>query len=119
MTYDDFVINYTLCDLLKAQYEALGLTEINPVKETPAGSSDIGSVSYRCPALHGYIKIADSCVAGHSREMASATISPAGREGLLNGATALACLGAELIAQPEKLARVKAEFQESMAKLKK
>lgn len=117
--YDDFVINYTLCNMLKEQYEALGLTDVNPVKETPAGSSDIGSVSYRCPALHGYIKIADTCVAGHSREMASATISPEGRQGLLNAATALANLGAELIADPEKLAKVKAEFDQSMAELKK
>lgn len=114
--YDDVVINYTLCDMLKEQYEALGLTDIQPVKEAPAGSSDIGSVSYRCPALHGGIKIAESDVAGHSRELAAATISPEGRNALLNGATALAVLGTELITKPELLAKVKKEFEETLAK---
>ena len=51
--------------------------------------------------------------------MAAATISPEGREGLLNGAAALASLGAELIVNPEKLAKVKAEFAQSMEKLGK
>ena len=114
--YDDVVINYTLCDMLKEQYEALGLTDIQPVKEAPAGSSDIGSVSYRCPALHGNIKIAEKDVAGHSRELAAATISPEGRQALLNGATALAVLGTELITKPELLAKVKKEFDETIAK---
>ena len=115
--YDDVVINYTLCNMLKEKYEALGLTEIEAVKEEPAGSSDIGSVSYRCPALHGYIKIAEKDVAGHSREMADATISPDGRAALVNGAAALAEVGAELITNPEKLAEVKKEFKETIAKL--
>lgn len=113
--YDDFVINYTLADMLKKQYEALGLENIEPVREQPAGSSDIGSVSYRCPALHGYIKIADTCVAGHSREMADATISQEGRKGLLNAASALANLGAILITEPDVLKKVKDEFKKAVA----
>ncbi len=117
--YDDFVINYTLAELLREQYKALEVENIEEVREQPSGSSDIGSVSYRCPALHGYIKIADECVAGHSREMADATISPEGREGLLKAAASLASLGATLISEPETLKKVKAEFNESMAKLKK
>lgn len=37
--YDDFVINYSLCDMLKEQYEALGITEIQPVPGGSRGSS--------------------------------------------------------------------------------
>ena len=51
--------------------------------------------------------------------MADATISPEGREGLLKAAASLASLGATLISEPETLKKVKAEFNESMAKLKK
>ena len=58
---------------MKEEYVALGRTDVKPVDEVPNGSSDIGSVSYCCPALHGYIKIADACVNGHSKEMAAAT----------------------------------------------
>ena len=109
--YEDNQINYTLCELLNRQYEALGMTEIQPVDEVPGGSSDIGAVSYRCPALHGYIRICGSEVRGHSREMAAATISPQGRMGLQNGASALAMCAVELAQDPQLLARVRAEFE--------
>lgn len=112
--YEDFNINYTLCSLLKEQYEKLGLEEIKPVDEIPGGSSDIGAVSYRCPALHGYIRICGSEVAGHSREMASATISEAGREGLFNAACALAMCAGELAAKPERLHAAQAEYRASI-----
>lgn len=112
--YDDVVINYTLCDLLKEKYEALGLTDIEEVDEDPRGSSDIGAVSYRCPALHGYIKIANDDVAGHSKEMACATISSEGEAGLINSAIALAEIGYDLITKPELLAKVKQEFKETI-----
>lgn len=112
--YDDCVINYTLADALKEEYEALGLTEISPVDEVPCGSSDVGSVSYCCPTLHGYIKIAESCVNGHSKEMASATVSEEGCKALENGAIALANLGRRLIQEPTLLEKAKEEFHKSV-----
>ena len=108
--YEDNKINYTLSRLLQKQYEELGLQEIQPVDEVPGGSSDIGAVSYRCPALHGYIRICGCEVTGHSREMAAATISPQGREGLASSASALAMCAVELACDPKLLAQVKAEF---------
>lgn len=114
--YDDININYGLTKLLTQSYESLGITEIEPVDEVPHGSTDMGSVSYCCPALHGYIKIADDSVTGHSKEMASATIAPEGRQALLDGATALADVGVKLLTQPELLAEIKAEFEASVKK---
>lgn len=112
--YDDVVINYTLCEELKKKYEELGLTQIDGVAEEPRGSSDIGSVSYRCPALHGYIKIATDDVAGHSKEMADATVSKDGELGLVNASIALAELGYDLITKPELLNQVKEEFKNTV-----
>lgn len=111
--YEDNVINYTLADCLKDKYSELGL-EATPVDEVPGGSSDIGSVSYRCPALHGYIKICGQEAAGHSKERADATISPMGRAALINGAASLASIGEDCISQPDLLAKIKAEFKASI-----
>jgi len=112
--YDDVVINYTLCNKLKEKFEELEITEIDPVSEEPHGSSDIGAVSYRCPALHGYVKIADCEVAGHSKEMADATVSSEGEKGLIDSAVALAELGYDLITNPNLLEEVKNEFKETV-----
>lgn len=114
--YDDCIINYTLANALKEEYEALGRTEVEPVDEVPCGSSDVGSVSYCCPTLHGYIKIADENVNGHSKEMACATISEAGSKALRDGAVALANLGRRLIMENGLLDQAKAEFQKTVNK---
>ena len=73
---------------------------------------DVGSVSYVCPTIQGTIKIADCSVAGHSKEMAAATISEDGKKGLIQAATAIALVGLDLITKPEMLEKVKKEFEE-------
>src|SRR5699024_4547394 len=80
--YEDTVINYRLAEILTEQYETLGVTDIQPVVEEPAGSTDVGAVSYKCPTIQGNIKIVPETVSAHTREMANATITDAGKEGL-------------------------------------
>lgn len=110
--YEDTKINYTLADMLTEKYKELGVEQINPVDEIPCGSTDVGSVSYVCPTIQGTIKIADCSVAGHSKEMAAATISEDGKAGLVTAATAIALIGLDLITEPEKLEKAKKEFKE-------
>lgn len=110
--YEDCRINYTLCRLLEEEYHQVGRMNVEPVEEEPFGSSDIGIVSYICPALHGYVKIAEHGVNGHSKEMASVTISEAGKKGLRDGAIALAMIGYRLLSEQGLLEEVKAEFQQ-------
>ena len=65
------------------------------------GSSDIGNISHRCPAVHPFLSITEKPVALHSREFALATITPLARKKLLSGARVLARLGAKvLVDQP-------------------
>lgn len=112
--YEDNVINYTLCDLLKEAYAQVGRREVLAVDEVPSGSSDIGAVSYVCPTLHGYIKIADACVNGHSKQMADATVSAQGTKALRDGGIALALVGAWLLEQPSLLAKAKEELANTL-----
>lgn len=111
--YDDTLINYTLADLLEEKYQEVGVEDIEKVDETPLGSTDVGAVSYKCPTIQGNIKIAETDVAGHSKEMAAATISPQGREGLIKAAEALALSGLELIENKELLQKAKDEFEKN------
>lgn len=113
--YDDCLINYTLADLLSEEYEELSYSW-EKVDEIPSGSTDVGSVSYCCPTLQGYIKIADEYVNGHSIEMADATISEKGRQALIDGAYALANIGRRLIVEKDLLEKAKKEFSQRKEK---
>ncbi|MDH6365622.1 amidohydrolase [Enterococcus sp. PF1-24] len=116
--YCDTVVNYKLAEILTAKYQELGLTDIQPVDEVATGSTDVGAVSYRCPTIQGYIKICGEEVGAHTKEMASATISPDGKAGLINAAKGLSLTILELLEKPEVLAAVKAEFDQAIADLK-
>lgn len=111
--YEDTLVNYGLADMLKEKYELLGVENIEPVNEVGGGSTDVGSVSYVCPTIQGGIKIADSCVTGHSKELAAATISEEGKKALLNASKAIAYVACDLICDPAQMAKIKAEFDEA------
>lgn len=115
--YEDTVINYKLAELLTAKYQELGLREIEPVNEVSSGSTDVGAVSYKCPTIQGYIKIAEDWVQAHTKEMAAATISPAGKAGLIKAAQGIALVALQLLEEPETLALVQQEQAETIAQL--
>lgn len=112
--YEDTLINYTLADILNDKYTELGVPEIEPVNEVGGGSTDVGAVSYKCPTIQGRIKIAETCVTGHSKEMAAATVSPEGKTGLIQAANGLALVALELLEKPELLAKAKEEFKNAI-----
>jgi metal-dependent amidase/aminoacylase/carboxypeptidase family protein len=74
------------------------------------GSTDFGNVSQALPGIHPYISIASEDTAGHSVEFRAASNSPAGHEGLMSAAKALAMTAIDLLAQPETMAAAKREF---------
>ncbi|HFI0463757.1 TPA: M20 family metallopeptidase [Streptococcus suis] len=116
--YDDTVINYQLAQLLTKTYQSLGLDQVDPVDEVATGSTDVGAVSYKCPTIQGFVKIAPESVQAHTKEMADATISAEGTQGLVIAAQAIALLGLQLIEEPDTLAKVKAEQARTLEALK-
>ncbi|HHV41827.1 MAG TPA: M20 family metallopeptidase [Clostridiaceae bacterium] len=113
--YGETLLNEKLAELLQAEFVALGLDEIQPINYTPRGSTDVGAVSYVCPTIQGSIKICEDDVVGHSKEMAAATISPAGNKALTVGATALALVATKLLYEPDLLQACKDEFNKKKA----
>lgn len=58
----------------------------------PNGSSDVGNVSYRCPAIQPMLSITDEKLALHTSEFRDATLKPPAHQALCAGASALAAL---------------------------
>ena len=87
-----------------------GLDVRDPAEDDEAGSSDIGNVGQRLPCIHPYAQIVPEGTAGHSIEMREAAASDAGHEAALAAALALARVGADLLADSQFRAQVRAEF---------
>ncbi len=78
--------------------------------EEPAGSVDMGNVSAIVPSMHPFIAISPERLTLHSAEFATAAVSDAGMEALIDGTKALAMTAADVIGLPEALSRIKKEF---------
>lgn len=115
--YEDTVINYKLADILTEKYQAIGVENIQPVDEVTGGSTDVGAVSYKCPTIQGNIKILPDTVGAHTREMAAATLTDAGKKGLVKGAQGIALTALALLENPALLAEVKAEQEKTLAEI--
>lgn len=104
--------NSALLELFTSNMKALG-RELGREKGTALGSSDAGNVSVLVPTIHPMIAIAPAQISVHSPEFAAAAVSQEAARGLLDGAKALAMTAVELIARPESMAEVRAEFSKS------
>jgi metal-dependent amidase/aminoacylase/carboxypeptidase family protein len=79
-----------LGEAFKKNMSALGEDMQYPDPDMQLGSSDIGNVSIRIPAIHEYLNIVDSSVPTHSRQFTDAAISARANAVCLLGAKGLA-----------------------------
>lgn len=87
-SFDNMVPNAPAEDMMEGIFEELNIPL--GVSQGPSGSSDVGNVSQRCPAIQPVLSITDHPVAAHTREFAEAVTSPKGYDALEKGARALA-----------------------------
>ncbi|RVU53791.1 M20/M25/M40 family metallo-hydrolase, partial [Anaerosphaera multitolerans] len=80
------------------------------VMDKPGASSDMGNVSYRCPAFHPSVAITTEDLALHTKEFAEVVISEKSKPCIVNGATVIDGFLARILEDPEKLKAIKEEF---------
>jgi amidohydrolase len=91
------------------------LTELGEEVEEPVlrggtGSSDIGNVSLRLPAIHPYLKVMPRGTPSHSHVMNEAVATMDAHQAMLRMAAALAKTGADLFCDGELLEAARKEF---------
>ncbi|WP_329140119.1 M20 family metallopeptidase [Streptomyces sp. NBC_01476] len=111
--YDPVLPNPVLADLAAGTFAALG-RPISPGTgwAGPAGSTDMGNVSRRVPALHPYICAAPG-TAIHTREFEQAAVEQGGDAAVLDGAALLATVLTALFTRPELVAAAGEAFREA------
>ena len=113
--YDELITNQNLSTVYQNNLLELGiaLSDIHDGKDN--GSLDLGNVSRQCPTIHPYVKVTEETYLLHTPEFREAAMLPRAMEGVLIGAKSLALTAYDVLTQPELLAKIKAEFQQSIA----
>lgn len=111
LRYEPRKRSFALEQVCLRNMEALGLTVEEP-EPGKLGSTDLGNLSRKLPAIHPTIAICGPEVAGHSVEMAEATIAPLGQDVLITAAKMLAMTTYDYLASPEIQGHVAREFKQ-------
>lgn len=101
--------NKAFLGVYRGALDFFGLKEdiCDPAKNV--GSSDIGNVSQEIPVIHPYVPIRAG-INIHTREFASATVTPDGHRALMEGVKCLGLTALELLFNPQALEEIKKEF---------
>lgn len=106
----DFRVNPTLYGMFEKNFQEFGGQLVrNPNKGQ--GSLDMGNLSHDFPCLHGYVQICGFDIGGHTTEFRDATLTDFGKEQLLRAINTLALTGAQMIENPELLAKSRNDLE--------
>ncbi|MBI4321192.1 MAG: amidohydrolase [Chloroflexi bacterium] len=106
--------NTELIRLWTENMRALGRTVAGI--QSSSGAGDIGNVSQALPTLLSFISMSPEDLPHHTREWTAIAEGEKAHEALVDGAVGLAMVAADIITQPEVLARIKEEFQDKGTK---
>ncbi|MBI5971252.1 MAG: M20 family metallopeptidase [Deltaproteobacteria bacterium] len=104
--------NKAFIGVYRGALDFLGLKEDASDPSKNVGSSDIGNVSQAVPVIHPYVPIKPG-INIHTREFASATVTPDGHRALMEGVKCLALTAIELLLNPRILEEIKTEFKKN------
>ncbi|MGW7054231.1 amidohydrolase [Streptomyces sp. NPDC054887] len=99
--YEHFRDNDVLSGLFTRHLGRAGIRLSEPEPGVYLGSSDIGNVSTRAPAIHPFVAIMGADGSDHTPEFAEAAGGPRGRQVMLAAAQALACTAADVLLRPD------------------
>lgn len=110
---DNTVRNHAFNEILREKMEKYFDEEIKDV-ELNKGSTDAGNFSHEIPTLHGYFKIADEGVSGHTVELRDATMTDYAFSQMKKTIAAIVEVGIEILENDEVYEKIRKEFEESI-----
>ncbi|MGW4727196.1 amidohydrolase [Streptomyces sp. NPDC004291] len=113
--YEHFRDNDVLSGLFAGHLERAGVRLSEPVAGVYLGSSDIGNVSTRVPAIHPFVAITGPEASDHTPEFAEAAAGPRARRVMLAAAEALACTAVDVLLRADVPERAWDRFREKAA----
>ena len=91
-----------MCEAFQQNMATLGIEMTWPDPKRQYGSSDIGNVSIKIPAIHDYLSITnDATIQAHTAAYAKAAVTPEADEVCVKGAKGLAMTGYDILANSD------------------
>ena len=118
LDYDSLKRNPAGESAIREAYEELGI-DINGDHSMIFGSSDIGNVSFKCPAFHSTLQIVDKGIAIHTKEFEAAVKTPRAHEAIEKGAEIIALSITKIFSDENRIAAMKADFKKKQSELNK
>ncbi len=109
--FDNLITNQALSNIYTKNLQLFGVSESEIREKRGGGSTDLGNVSHKVPAIHPYVKVPDSPYLPHTEEFRDAVGSDAGMQTLSLGAKVLAYTGFDIYNDPKLLNEIKEEFR--------
>lgn len=110
-TFSDFADMVRVSALEKEVERILtGLGERVSEVTPPIGSTDVGNVSYCCPAIQPLMAITDEPLVLHTAEFAAATLKPRAHQAMARGAETLALLALKILNDGDFRRAVREDF---------
>ena len=113
--FADMVRNRPAEEAIQGILEDLGIPVTPP--SPPMGSSDVGNVSYRCPAIQPMLAITPEPYVLHTPEFARATTEEPAHRALLTGAQALAALSLRVLNEKDLREAIREDYRKNLAAL--
>lgn len=109
-SYDNLKHNDTGTAAMEEVYREIGI-ELNGDKNKIFGSSDVGNVSFVCPAFQPCLQVVDRDIAIHTRAFADNMKTDRAHQALVDGAKLIAYTIAKIFSDEEKISSLKADFE--------
>lgn len=109
-TYKDLRSNPVLAERCHANLDTVGLHPVEAPPWNRVGSTDVGDLSYGCPALHPEVAITEEGVSCHTHEFREAAATEHAHDVMLRGAAALALTGADVLTDAKVREAVRSSF---------
>jgi len=113
--YENMVFSTPMAERWAGHLRSLGMHVYEARDDERVGSTDMGNVMQVLPAIHPYIAISDQTIPGHSTAFRDHAATPEALDRALVAAKALALTAIDVIADPDVLAKARAEFDERRA----
>lgn len=108
-SFDDLVVNQTLCRMMRKNLRRAGIHDISDDLEI-SGSSDIGNVSHEIPVFYGNIGVGDGLTDVHEKRFLEYADSDEAHEKLMRTVKAFAYSAIELASDGNAVKQIKGEM---------